>query len=374
MTWEFDWIDPGNAGGSVRIPEFPKPVPVPKFWSCNDCTLEFSSNEKLRSHKLIEHPLKRPNLQIKGIPLIGRRLSIRRPVTLDEIYLENVDYASLNGGPMLTPSAVANAIATAKNGKIGLLLKFRNYEVPFTVEVDLLDEDVALSIEQAFFDSRVEGSLVTTLSCFNSRVSRISGGKKYIAALQAYITAIMAKDGLKGSVISRANYSEKLGEALDGLESLDRQLAEALIALISYMRNDFRAYSGDKYFPFLQQIKSVYRTGILVESTLDAENPMLSVPLDRGTETIAKFLSGSSGHRQSKTNDLRTLLGSSLVSQPDREKLILALLAAYLEAKELTLFWGLLRESEHLPAVSRYAKMYLDEPPTQFRAKRELDD
>ena len=359
MHWS-DFIDPGNSGGSVRIPEFPKFQSKAVVWSCNECGEEFPDQEALRAHKIEEHPLRRPSLQIKGVPLKAQRFVIHSPITPEDICFENVDHVVIDGSAKVAVDIAAKKIASVQRGRTELALSYRDYTILFYVDVEILDSDVAVLIEKAFFECRIDNSLSKTLGTFNSRVRDISGGKAYIAALQAYITAIMAKDALEGVAIASKNYGDKLGEALDGLDGLDRPLAEALVALISYMRNDFRRYPGDLAFPFLAEIKSIYRTGVVSAESSRPASGGFEIPLDSITEFLAVFLTSSAGYRLRAAKDVKNLMSSSLANESDREKLTLALLVSYIESGEEHFFWDLYHKSEHLPGVITHAKKYIE--------------
>lgn len=63
-----DAVDPGNAGGSVLIPEIPTEPNRPVTFMCDKCGEIFVDPEARRQHVFDQHPFKRPQL------LIGSRM------------------------------------------------------------------------------------------------------------------------------------------------------------------------------------------------------------------------------------------------------------------------------------------------------------
>ena len=61
-----DAVDPGNAGGSVLIPEIPTEPNRPITFKCDKCGEIFANREARRQHVFDQHPFKRPQLLISS--------------------------------------------------------------------------------------------------------------------------------------------------------------------------------------------------------------------------------------------------------------------------------------------------------------------
>lgn len=70
MTWYMSFIDPGNAGGSVSIPESPPVVLQPIVYECPRCSALFDSVQTRREHFFTAHPYRKPELLLRGQPLV----------------------------------------------------------------------------------------------------------------------------------------------------------------------------------------------------------------------------------------------------------------------------------------------------------------
>ena len=118
-----------------------------------------------------------------------------------------------------------------------------------------------------------------------------------MGALQAYLTAIMAKDRVSGAVISESDYPVKLGECLDGLENIDRPFAKALTSL-SFLRSDFTSTPDDETFPFLARLKLALTEGSMMSEDAGFDGAALAVPLDAIAARLAVFVTSGASYRK----------------------------------------------------------------------------
>src|SRR5262245_4151976 len=106
MPKVLDWIDPGNAGGSVRVPDAPRGEPTP--FLCRFCGVPFDTELDRVNHVHEKHPLLQPVLLLNGIPA-AQRMAIRRPLSpVDVAFEECADIVlALDGhkGSQVTPQA-----------------------------------------------------------------------------------------------------------------------------------------------------------------------------------------------------------------------------------------------------------------------------
>lgn len=95
-------IDPGNSGGSVPAPESPFGVyqPKPVTFECPICHASFLSKEEMRSHRIAEHPVKRPYLLFNGRAYLKPELVIHETLTPDSIDFLDTLSAVVDGQPI----------------------------------------------------------------------------------------------------------------------------------------------------------------------------------------------------------------------------------------------------------------------------------
>ena len=363
MSINLDHIDPGNAHGSVRIPALPPSPPTVITWACNECDAGFDEREHLRKHKLENHPLKRPSLHIRGLAASSHRYVITRPLTPHCLHFDNTQYVEIEGKRCESIMAAVELLAPLRRERLRVRLGYSTYATDYDLRFDVLEDDIAERIERDFLEAAVAGSLAGSLENFNHRVRDLSEGKGYAAALQAYITAMMAKDGVAGTMIPVQDYPSKLGECLDGLEILDRPFTRALTSLIRFMQNDLRSLSDDRVFPFLVQVKRALTAGELPVQGLFDHEATFAVPLDRLTERLVNFVVSGRHHRDREGEALANSLGSGHISEIDAYKVRLALVAWGMESGNRALALTQQRQLAHHPTFFEFAKQMTEGRP-----------
>jgi hypothetical protein len=282
---------------------------------------------------------------------------IVRGITPDLFHFENVDSIELNGKLCDSLDDAADKLCGVAKGRVKARLGSKGYFTEYDFIFDLLSNDAASDIERFFIESAAQNSLKSLLHGFSIRVAPITEGQFYIAALQAYVAGLMAKNSVAGAALPPQEFPAKMGEALDGLEFVKRPFAQAMCSLIRFMLNQFAPHPGDQYFPFLARLKNVLTKGDFDESIAEDAVGAYAIPLDGVTEVLYSFVSLERVARLSELAKLESLLKAGSLSDADKTKLRLALLACYSDApghiKETK---ALYKELAHLPSVGRYAK------------------
>ena len=250
MTHSFDHIDPGNAGGSIIIPTLPAVVFDDIEWACDQCSEMFADREALRQHKLAAHPLKRPSMHIEGLPARTRAYRINRLLTAKSFSFENVEKIKIDGELMGSEQQAAEKLCGYSKSRVTVALEYSTYSVNYDLYFDVLLDATAEQVEALFFASSANGSAAEVLRSFNLAVGSLREGTTYIAALQAYLTGILAKDRATETPLSYREHISKFGEALDNLEPIQRPLASGLVSLIRFILNDFTDSKSDQIFLF----------------------------------------------------------------------------------------------------------------------------
>lgn len=360
MSINLDHIDPGNAGGSVRIPQLPPVVAEKITWSCDECDSQFIDREDLRVHKLEIHPLKRPSVHVQGLPASTMRFRIVGGVAPNAFHFENVDTIQLSGETVGSLEEAVKQLCGVSRGRIQVRLGFRGYITEYDFIFDVLSDAAAYDIERSFTESSAQNSLKSILEAFNSRVASVTEGRFYIAGLQAYITGLMAKDNVQGAVITGLDFKDKMGEALDALEYVKRPFAQAMCSLIRFILNQLAPHPGDQYFPFLAHLKGILTKGDFGKSENKEAESAYAIPLDALTETLHRFANLRKPDRLSRVARLENLLKADSLSGADKIKLRLVLLAVYQASNDKVKTSEHFKELAQLPSVGRYAEALVD--------------
>lgn len=357
MTRNFDHIDPGNSGGSTIIPEFLHVAPEPKKWLCDKCAQEFLDRETLRKHRLAQHPLKRPALFISGLPSRTEVYHIRTSLADTDLLFENTESISINGKAQASVEAAIHKLSGISRGRVNLSLSNDGYAVDYDLDIDVLSAELAEQIEAKFFESSRSGSISETLRVFSLTTSEFKASKSYIAALQAYLTALIWKEAPDAVGVADADFMMKLGEALDLLEPIDRPLARGLSSLIGFMRNDFAASKYDRFFPFLVDLKHVITGGVFPHTQNLSAQTTLDLPIDGLIANLLFFLYQNDDVRCREMPKMAGLIESSHVTPADQIKLRLLLLAWYMSTENLEGAKEHYLNLLHRIGVGQYAKV-----------------
>jgi hypothetical protein len=95
-----DHIDPGNAGGSVPIPEpvrYFRERKGPTHHLCPYCELTFTNVNDMDRHRVEAHPTRRPMLVAFGEVCRREELVITEPLADGEIQFTDVDAITIDG-------------------------------------------------------------------------------------------------------------------------------------------------------------------------------------------------------------------------------------------------------------------------------------
>ena len=331
-----DHIDPGNAGGSVPVPErirYYKEDSGPSYYVCPFCDHVFTDVDDRDKHRVEAHPIRRPVLFIKG--QFVRTIEAVITEALSEGDLSFSDTDSVNIGPEIMDVDEASRFLTGKtSGFFDVHLWHRGYEVTHKLHFRVVDQDVLRSVEDCFYDSfSTKLGLAAQLSVFDDKLGKVNDtGRHYAGGLGSYISGLMIKEGLQPSLPDSIGYLEKIGEAQDKLACYRRPLAQSILAIIDFIRNDFRPRPGDSFLPSLALAKAVFRTGTFVRGDQLEEKGNSEIPIDSASESIvdaALYLLATVGP---SLIGLQNLYQAKTVSEDDRQK---ALFLLWLNAKNL---------------------------------------
>lgn len=339
-----DHIDPGNSGGSVQIPErLPRTKLVKNVYPCPICEEVFDTEDMRRQHRVSEHPIKRPYLYIKGKSPRHELINIRSVLSKDDLRIEDADSFELDGEYFDRPEDALNKLISCQKGMKRIVITHQNYHVKYKLDFDIADEKALNEIEEIFYSIFSNGlPMSMQLELFYEKVRSLESGMSYAGALGCYISAIMAKDRMPNASIPFEQYLNKLGEALDLLESLDRPLAKSIESIISFMDNNFSEFEGDFTIPAVQLAKAYFRTGTFQpHECVESENK--KIPVDIITEMLTKLCIYDWPYRVAQLSTIEMMQKAPTV--PEKDKL-----------KMLFILWGIAKHNCDKNAVEMYSK------------------
>jgi hypothetical protein len=327
-----DHIDPGNAGGSVRIPDVADFVSQPVIYHCLDCERKFDDLELLRVHRLDEHPIERPYLYIRNKANALATYVITKELSPHDIIFEDVESIYINNKYFGDLDLATQTICNNQKGHKKIVLENRGYKVSYRIDFNIISDAVASQVENAFVEAhKVSVSLVEFLHYFNVKVNLLDrSALGYGAALDRYLVGIMAKDRVKGCQVPLEEYTEMLGESLDRLGYISRPFGEAMMSIIQLMFNNFDFSHSDNNMPFIKGTKTTLREGKFLDFSGVWEESA-GIPVDKITEFVMLFATSGNEYRHINLPKLENLTSEISVSEVDKLKLHLLLLAYYKE-------------------------------------------
>lgn len=340
----------GNTGGSVIIPDSAIGFePQPIVYSCIYCADKFFTEDDLRSHKAKTHPIKRPFILLRGREIRQDNFTIRCSLADSEIGFIDVDRVVLSDNTEITPDELKRMILNKSSGVIRFAIWHQIYSVTYSISFSIFGDDDLEKTENLFFEVFGSGlTLSNSLELFNTRVRGTLAVKPYAAALGAYITAIMTKDRLPEAWLDYGEYNNKLGEAYDGLDEYSRPLAQYIISIIRFMRNDFSIVKIDNMMPNLRCAKSFFLGGSSTRLSGDHKNTK-TIPIDLNTEQLINYCYLSEAAKVASIDVVKAMYGTSLTNQQDKEKSAFMLWNYYksINSAEAKLYRNYLSHSQH---------------------------
>ena len=353
-----DTIDPGNSGGSVIIPELPKFTVAPTRYPCPVCGKIFEDREPLRKHRIETHPIERPYLTFANVPVHLDSYIITQRITSLDVRIDHVEQVLIDGVIFQSIDAASAAICEKQQGRTRIELINQGYSAQYELQFDIITDEVAAQVEDAFLDSYQDQlSLVDVLNIFIDRTGQLDqGARGYATALGNYLVAIMAKGRVEGCHVPYEQYPDKLGEALDRLESIHRPFSCIVSSMIRLMLNHFEEAESDVAVPFLAATKAVLREGIFLKPQ-KGEAAGSSLPVDYFTKKVILFATGDEKYRANRAKELESLVDAPDVPESDKVKMHLVLLAWFCHQAEATSAGKHYARVRHVPRIRDHAEL-----------------
>src|SRR5258708_2419561 len=211
--------------------EFHEPVgldwvfkPSPPSYQCSLCTLEFSSEEALRKHRLEAHPLRRPTLFIDGMELGSRRLRITRALAPSAVRTENCASATVNSENVV-PGRIGNVLSKVRDDVCRIVLSRDGVDAKFEIEINVASELDLKGVEQEFktlirnrrLDLRAVEEFIAATRPFKSAIG-------YCDGICSYLYGLLAKERAPDSSLPYEAYGARFSQAGEKLATYDRPL------------------------------------------------------------------------------------------------------------------------------------------------------
>lgn len=293
-------IDPGNAGGSVVIPESPDYVPparVPTF-VCAQCKQRFYSADELFDHRFAQHPLRRPVLVLDGHELLTPTHLVRRRLTRDGIAFGNVSRCWLNG-VAVDPADLSVRLTEFGDTLVSIRLESGDGSVESVYEIDISvpEPEHVAEVEKRFAELAAIGELdIAAIERFIQATRPARTALGLVDAASQYLYGVLAKDQQGGTRLTLEEGRARFNQALEGLAGYESELATVLTEVINFNQNAFNDGSNVTTAPKLQlAMRRFY--GVLHSDMLPIHAAMtaghtgmyIELPLDSATDRLIEW-------------------------------------------------------------------------------------
>lgn len=287
MSYYINFIDPGNAGGSVPIPDTSYRGPnKPIQYGCRYCKATFLSDAERIQHEWEAHPTRNPLLLIDHIEISATRLKVRDISFFENIEFLYADQITINDE--VVKETEVKQILTSSNKKF-FKIELLNQQVSrsFELEVDIVDPNDIQAIDALFYEMLAGDDIKDELvnKFIDICEERYPNSTSYTDALVKYLQGIKAKDG-SAIHITFEEHVTKLNQALDTLKWFKSDLARSIINLIEFNFNRFDTNQGAYQSPSLDFSLSFFNGNELPKVNLDLESSSVPIPVDWVTSLI----------------------------------------------------------------------------------------
>lgn len=346
MRPNLEHIDPGNAGGSVVIPESPDYVPparVPTF-VCAQCKQRFYSADELIDHRFAQHPLRRPVLILDGHELLTPTHLVRRRLAPDGIALSNVSRCWLNG-VSVDPADLSVRLLEFGNTLVSIRLESGDGPVESVYEIDISipEPEHVAEVEKRFGELAAMGELdMEAIERFIQASRPAHTALGLVDAVSQYLYGVLAKDQRGGTRLTLEEGHARFNQALEGFAGYESELATVLTEVINFNQNAFNDGSNLTTAPELQAAMRRFY-GVLHSDMSAIHAPtkagqaemLVQVPLDSATDRLIEWALMSDAVLVDCVGELSIALELDTWGSDDRFKVRILLCLALLAAGDL---------------------------------------
>jgi hypothetical protein len=329
------FIDPGNSGGSVVIPEFPRFILKPVVYECVICGAPFGDRDGLFQHRFETHPFRRPSLLVCGKEITSPRHIVVRPLRAEDISLAYTTKLTLDG-IATTPERLIEVLGTDRRTIRSVVLENEGVSTAFELQFDIPEHDHLCEVERLFFALFAKATVdVMRIDAFIDITKDFHTALRYVDGISQYLYGILAKDQGGGTHLPQADYKIKFNQALDVLQAFDTALSDVLVGVINFNQNAFDEGSWLDHAPKLKIAMSRFSQLLGGHPVISASSPIPvasaeNIPLDTYTDQIIRWSTATVEELSTDVRKLKHVIHSPNWTPDDRFKVRVLLAEMYL--------------------------------------------
>lgn len=319
-----DFIDPGNSGGSVIIPELRSFNLSPTIYTCRICSDQFSSQDDLFQHRFESHPFLKPALILRGLESTTPRIIISKSLLSSEISVAHAHVFKINGN-IVDQERFISELSEQTQGIIDVSLGNHGVETLYELEFDIADDVELKEVDQNFFT--LLGSNILDISRIDSFIDATGSFKtaaRYVDGLSNYLYAVLAKDQRGGTHLEQREYKERLNVALDILRLFETPLSIVITAIINFNQNVFNYSESLLLAPKLDQVMKrfthIMQGKVFEISSIPSHSDPFRIPLDVHTDKLFEWAMLDWGQLYEKRREIEMAIKSPNWVPDDRFK------------------------------------------------------
>lgn len=359
-----DAVDPGNAGGSVLIPEIPTEPNRPIIFKCDKCGENFANREARRQHVFDQHPFKRPQLLISSRIVKEQGEVIASPFPPADWVIQQTERIVIDQQEVTSRQA-CQRLSKLTSGFHEITLASADHVVTYHIEFDIPTEAQLATVERTFNILIVNQPLESDrIAQFITVAKQEGGARYYLEGVSDFLYGVLAKDQRGGTSLSRDDYTAKFHAAREALRFMDRPLANLIKALVNFNDNAFseaEALAPDGEVATACRMLNGLRSGKHCMAPNVRVVSGLNLPVDNLTAEIMGFCSLPLTGQQEQLPQLEHLASKRLTTDHDRVKI---------QALAMNTYWEV---GEHARAAS-WAKKLRHSPLFEDLATRIIED
>jgi hypothetical protein len=359
-----DAVDPGNAGGSVLIPEIPTAPNRPVTFKCDKCGEAFADREARRQHIFDHHPFKRPLLMVGSRMVNERGQVVATPFPPADWVIQQTERIVIDQQEVTSRQA-CQRLSQLTTGFHEVTLASADHTVTYHIEFDIPIEAQLAAVERVFNMLIVNQPLESDrIAQFITVVKQEDGARYYLEGVSDFLYGVLAKDQRGGTSLNRDDYTAKFHAAREALRFMNRPLANLIKALVNFNDNAFseaEALAPDGQVAIACRMLNGLRSGRHCSAPVASIASGHNLPVDTLTAEIMRFCSLSLAQQQEQLPQLVHLASKRLTTDHDRVKI---------QALAMNTCW----EAGDVEQAASWAKKLRHSPLFETLANRIIED
>ena len=215
--------------------------PVPTVYACPQCAATFDTHELLRDHQFEGHPIRKPALLFKGMPIGKLGIKVVRPTEIEDWQVVDASIAFFDGRSVEV-DAVGCLLSQASDGIYEVELVDGPGRWIATIDVAVPAAEDLEACDAAFGSMMASHELsLQAVQRFVDDTRRLSTVSGYRDGIATYLQGVVLREGLGGSWVEKSEYRNLYERSHALLAPYDRHLATSICSLVSFHFNDFSA-------------------------------------------------------------------------------------------------------------------------------------